>query len=101
MQSVSVISADMHHSYIMIWNLACAIQCELQIHACWNAIQEPQVHLKPFFICNMRTSNLTFTDTRIYLHSMESGRRLEVKTGEPLPAIGIPSCMRETPIFFT
>lgn len=83
MQSVSVISADMYHSYIMIWNLARAIQFEPQICASWNADQQPQVHLKTFFNCNMYMFNLTFTDTTIYLNSMESGRRLELKTGEP------------------
>lgn len=77
MQSMSVISVDMYHSYITICNLAHGIQCELQIRACWNAVQEPQGHLKPFFNCN-----LTFTDTKIYLHNMEGGRRLELKPGE-------------------
>lgn len=82
MQSASVISVVVYHSYIMIWTLAHAIQCELQILACWNAVQETQVHVKPFFNCNLYMVNLTFTDTRIYLHSMESGSRLELKPGE-------------------
>lgn len=34
MLSVSIISADVYHSHIMIQNLVCAIQCELQICAC-------------------------------------------------------------------
>lgn len=83
MLSVCIISADVYHSHIMIQNLVCAIQCELQICACWNADQDPQVDLKLFFNCDLYMLNLNFTDTRSYLHSMECGRRLEQKSGEP------------------
>lgn len=82
LQSVPVISVD-HHIYNTIRNLAC--------HSVWAADlcllkccpRARSVHLRPFLKCDIYVFNLAFTGSRIYLHSTESDRRLELKPGEP------------------